>query len=114
MFFRTNHSVESSLSQNKTLAYFKLTPSALVNKNETTKMEKRKIKTTLEVLKEWSVESPETKEFIDQKSKEKCSKGNILIEEVIYLSLESLETKSYHSKLFVLCSVRFYSRNVFR
>ena len=51
VFFRTNHSVESSLHQNKTLSYFRLTSSALVCKNKKQqKMEKRKILINLELL----------------------------------------------------------------
>ena len=38
--FKTNHSVESSLRQNKTLECFRLTPSALASKAETGKMKK--------------------------------------------------------------------------
>ena len=80
MFFRTNHSVESNLHQNKMLRYFRLASSAL-SKIETTKIEKHKIKITLKVLNEVSVEFPETKEFIDQKLEEKCSKENISIDQ---------------------------------
>ena len=72
-FFRTNHSVESSLHQNKTLRYFRLMSSALVSKNKK------------QVLHEVSVEFPEAKEFIDQKLEEKRSKENKSIEKVIYL-----------------------------
>ena len=41
--------------------------SALASRTETTKMYKRKLSIAMEVLNKVSVESPETKEFIDQK-----------------------------------------------
>lgn len=46
-----------------------------------------KLNIAIEVLKEMSVEIPETKEFIDEKIEQKCSKENISIEEVIFFSL---------------------------
>ena len=59
-------------------------------------MEKHKIKKTLEILQvfEVFVEFPETKEFIDQKLEEKCSKENISIEEVIYF-FDKLRNKNF-------------------
>lgn len=49
-------------------------PSALDGKKETTNMDKRKLRMTLEVLNEESTEFPETKEFIEEKLEQKCSK----------------------------------------
>ena len=37
---------------------------------------------------------PETKDFIDEKLKQKCSNENISVEEVIYFSLASLQARS--------------------
>ena len=47
-------------------------------------MEKQKLKTTLEILHEVSVEFPETKEFIEEHLEQKCLKENISVEAVIY------------------------------
>ena len=58
--------------------------SALASKTETTKMYKRKLSIAMEVLNKVSVESPETKEFIDQKLQQKYFRGNISIEEVTF------------------------------
>ena len=46
-------------------------------------MEKRKIKITLEILIEVSVEVPETKQFIEEHLEQKCLNENISVEEVI-------------------------------
>ena len=48
------------------------------------KMEKQKLKITLEILHEVSVEFPETKEFIEEHLEQKCLKENISVEVVIY------------------------------
>ena len=45
-----------------------------------------KLNIAIKVLKEMSVEIPETKEFIDEKIEQKCSKENISIE-VIFFSM---------------------------
>ena len=47
-------------------------------------MEKQKLKITLEILHEVSVEFPETKEFIEEHLDQKCLKENISVEAVIY------------------------------
>ena len=48
-------------------------------------MEKRKLKITLEVLHEVSVEFPETKQFIEEHPEQTCLKENISVEEVSFL-----------------------------
>ena len=48
------------------------------------KMEKQKLKITLEILHEVSVEFPETKEFIEEHLEQKCLKENISVEAVVY------------------------------
>ena len=58
-------------------------------------------KKTLEVSQGGSDEFPETKEFINQKLEEKCSKENASIEEVIYFF------DKLRSKHFLLSRVRF-------
>ena len=62
---------------NKILRYFGLMPSALISKTATTKMDKIKLNIAIEVLQEVYVEFLETKEFIDKKLEQKCSKENI-------------------------------------
>lgn len=57
-------------------------------------MDKRKLNTAIEVLHEVSVEFPDTKEFIEERVEQKCLKENISVEEVIYLFLTSLKSKS--------------------
>ena len=57
-------------------------------------MEKQKLKITLEVLNEVSVEFPETKQFLEEHLEQKCLKENISVEEVIYFLFTSLEAKS--------------------
>ena len=52
-------------------------PSALISKTATTKMDKIKLNIAIEVLQEVYVEFLETKEFIDKKLEQKCSKENI-------------------------------------
>ena len=47
-------------------------------------MKKRKLKITLEVLHEVSIEFPETKPFIEEHLEQKYLKENISSEEVIY------------------------------
>ena len=46
-------------------------------------MEKRKLKITIAVLNEVSLEFPETKQFIEEHLEQKCLKENISVEEVI-------------------------------
>ena len=48
-------------------------------------MEKRKIKITLEVLNEVAVEFSKTKEFIEERLKQRFVKENISVDEVIFL-----------------------------
>ena len=48
-------------------------------------MEKRKIKITLEVLNEVAAEFSKTKEFIEERLKQKFVKENISADEVIFL-----------------------------
>ena len=57
-------------------------------------MEKRKLKVTLGVLNEVSVECMETKQFIQEHIEQKCLKENISVEEIIYFLFTSLEAKS--------------------
>ena len=57
-------------------------------------MEKRKLKVTLGVLNEVSVECMETKQFIQEHIEQKCLKENISMEEIIYFLFTSLEAKS--------------------
>ena len=57
-------------------------------------MEKRKLKVTLGVLNEVSVECIETKQFIQEHIEQKCLKENISVEEIIYFLFTSLEAKS--------------------
>ena len=57
-------------------------------------MEKRKLKVTLGVLNEVSVECMETKQFIQKHIEHKCLKENISVEEIIYFLFTSLEAKS--------------------
>ena len=57
-------------------------------------MDKRKLNTAIEVLHEVSVEFPDTKEFIEERLEQKFLKENISVEEVIYLFLTSLKSKS--------------------
>ena len=70
---------------------------------ETTNIEKkkRKLNNAMEVLHEVSVTFTETKEFIDEKLEQKCSKENISVKEVICFSLTRLE-----ANIFLLCSVK--------
>ena len=70
---------------------------------ETTNIEKkkRKLNIAMEVLHEVSVTFTETKEFIDEKLEQKCSKENISVKEVICFSLTRLE-----ANIFLLCSVK--------
>ena len=56
-------------------------------------MEKRKLKITLKVLDEVQVQFPQTKEFIEERLKQKYLKENIPVEEVIFL-FTSLEVNS--------------------
>ena len=56
-------------------------------------MEKRKVKIAVQVLHEMSFPFPNTKEFINKKLEQICSKEYISLEEVIYFSLASLEKK---------------------
>lgn len=56
-----------------------------------------------------SDEFPDTKEFIDEKLEQKCLRESISIEELIYLSMTSLETKGQHSKLFLLNLFYYYN-----
>ena len=57
-------------------------------------MEKRKLKVTLGVLNEVSVECMETKQFIQEHIEHKCLKENMSVEEIIYFLFTSLEAKS--------------------
>ena len=57
-------------------------------------MEKQKLKITLEVLNEISVEFQKTKQFIKEHLEHKCLKENISVEEVIYFLFKSRDTKS--------------------
>ena len=59
--------------------------------------EKRKLKITLEVLNEVSVQFLETKQFIEGDLEQKCFKRNISMKEVINL-FTSLVAKSQHRK----------------
>ena len=74
----TNH------SKIKTLGYFGLRSSAQASKT-TAKMDKRRLKITSKVLKELKAQFPETKEFIEERLKQECSKESISVEEVIFL-----------------------------
>ena len=56
-------------------------------------MDKRRIRITAKVLDEVKVQFPETKEFIEEHLKQKCSKENISAEQVIFL-FTCLEAKS--------------------
>ena len=47
------------------------------------KMQKQKLKITLEVLHEVSVEFPETKQFIEENLEQKCLEENTSVEAVI-------------------------------
>ena len=73
----------------KTLGYFVLISSALASKAETTNTDRRKFRIAMEVLNKVSVESSETKEFIDEKLWQNCSKENMSIEVVTYFCLTS-------------------------
>ena len=57
-------------------------------------MEKQKLKITLELLHEVSVEFLEAKQFIEEYQEQKCLNENISVEEVIYFLFTSLEAKS--------------------
>lgn len=59
-------------------------------------MEKGKLNIAMEVLRELSVTYPETKESIDEKLENKCSKEHISVEEVIYSSLTTLEANIFY------------------
>ena len=69
------------------LRYFELRSSALESKAQhtTTKMDKRTIKIAIKVLDEVKAQFPETKEFIEDRLEQECSKENISVEEVIFL-----------------------------
>ena len=56
-------------------------------------MEKQKLKITLEVLNEISVEFQKTKQFIKEHLEHKCLKKNISVEEVIYFLFIIRDTK---------------------
>ena len=77
----TNH------SKIKTLRYFRLRSSALASKTQHQKWINE------EVLNEVKAQFPETKEFIEKRLEQECSKENISVEEVIFL-FTSLEAKS--------------------
>ena len=85
----TNH------SKIRMLRYFELRSSALESKTQhtTTKMDKRTIKIAIKVLDEVKAQFPETKEFIEDRLEQECSKENISVEEVIFL-FTCLEAKS--------------------
>ena len=59
-------------------------------------MEKGKLNIAMEVLRELSVTYPETKESIDEKLENKCSKEHISVEEEIYFSLTTLEANIFY------------------
>ena len=71
----------------KIKAIFRLRSSALENtiQHTATKMDKRRIKMVIKVLEEVKAQFPETKEFIDERVEQECSKENILVEDVIFL-----------------------------
>ena len=79
---------------------------------ETRKMNKKKLKVSMEVLNEVSVEFPGTKQFIEKRLEHKCSKENISIEEVICFFFDNPRSKELAQQTFLLCSVRFSSRNL--
>ena len=100
--FITNHSVESSLHQNKMTWYFGLWSNALASKKRNNnKMEEQKFKITSEVLKEVTIEFPQFKEFIEQRLEQEYLKENISVEEVIFL-FTRLEVKSWRKKTFFI------------
>ena len=64
-------------------------------------MEEQKLKITLEVLKKVTVESPQFKEFIEQRLEQEYLKENISVEKVIFL-FTRLEVKSWRRKTFFI------------
>ena len=50
-------------------------------------MDKRKLSIAIQVLKEVLVAFPDTKDFIDKKLEQKCTKGNKSVKEVSYFML---------------------------
>lgn len=57
-------------------------------------MEKRTLSIAMKGPSEVSIEFLETKHFIEENLEQKCLKENASVEEVIYFSLASLETKN--------------------
>ena len=75
--------------------------SALASKTQhtTTKMDKRRIKIITKEMDEFKAKFPETKEFIDARLQQECTKENISVEEVIFL-FTCQEAKSWDRKIF--------------
>ena len=88
---------------NKTFSDIWLDTKCTWQKNRNNRIEKTKLNIAMEVQHKVYVPFPETKDFINEKLKQKCSNENISVE-VIYFSLTSLQARSY-SKHFLLCSV---------
>ena len=63
-------------------------------------------KIAMEALHENDVEFSDTKNFNEEYLERKCFRENISVEELTSFSWTSLWIKSYHSKHFLLCSVR--------
>ena len=57
-------------------------------------MEKRTLSIAMKRPREVSIEFLETKQFIEENLEQTCLKENVSVEEVIYFSLASLETKN--------------------
>ena len=55
----------------------------------------------MKVLNEVKAQSPDTKEFIEERLVQECLKENISVEEVIFL-FTSLEANSWHRKTFFI------------
>ena len=64
-------------------------------------MDKRRIRISMKVLNEVKAQSPDTKEFIEERLVQECLKENISVEEVIFL-FTSLEANSWHRKTFFI------------
>lgn len=57
-------------------------------------MKKRTLSIAMKGPSEVSIEFLETKQFIEENLEQTCLKENVSVEEVIYFSLASLETKN--------------------
>ena len=64
-------------------------------------MEEQKFKITLEVLKEVTAEFQQFKEFIEQRLEQEYLKGNMSVEEVIFV-FTRLEVKTWRRKTFFI------------